>query len=273
MFDSAADVEAYQPGSETGVPLLAATRTRPCVAVEAKLAALDGAEAALRLRLGHGGDLDGAVRRCSKPGDEVVCSAAIYGGTFHLIDDAPGALRRDAHGSRRSRSSRTPARLIGPTTKMVWFESPINPTLRCVDMRAVATACRARRRALGDRQHVRQPDQPAGRWRWAWTSSMQSATKYLNGHSDVTGGVLVGPAALIGRLRQGAAAARRHPRSAAGLRPRPRHEDAARCAWRGTTRRRWRVARVRCAGTRASRAVLLPGAAVASRSRHRARRR
>ena len=33
-------------------------------------------------------------------------------------------------------------RVIGPKTKMVWFESPINPTLRCVDVRKVAAACK-----------------------------------------------------------------------------------------------------------------------------------
>ena len=32
--------------------------------------------------------------------------------------------------------------MIGPKTKIVWFESPINPTLRCVDVRAVAAACK-----------------------------------------------------------------------------------------------------------------------------------
>ena len=53
--------------------------------------------------------------------------------------------------------------------------------------------------------------------------AMQSATKYLNGHSDVTGGVVTGPQALAGADREGAAAARhgawiriRRTRSAAG---------------------------------------------------------
>ena len=46
-------------------------------------------------------------------------------------------------------------------TRLVWFESPINPTLRCVDIAAVARGLPRARRHLGHRQHVREPDQPA----------------------------------------------------------------------------------------------------------------
>ena len=53
------------------------------------------------------------------------------------------------------------ALLIGRPTKLVWFESPINPTLRCVDIAAVAARVPGARRDLGHRQHLREPDQPA----------------------------------------------------------------------------------------------------------------
>ena len=92
-----------------------------------------------------------------------------------------------------------PARLCGPSTRVVWFESPINPTLRCVDIRAVASACRAAgvTTVLDNTFASPANQQPLS---MGVDLVMHSATKYLNGHSDVTAGALVGSAAMIGRL-------------------------------------------------------------------------
>jgi cystathionine beta-lyase/cystathionine gamma-synthase len=82
---------------------------------------------------------------------------------------------------------------------MVWFESPINPTLRVIDVRAVATACReAGVLSVMDNTFASPINQPV--LAMGVDLSVQSVTKYLNGHSDVTGGVLSGRAGLIGRL-------------------------------------------------------------------------
>src|SRR4029453_4242809 len=94
--------------------------------------------------------------------------------------------------------------MIGSKTKIVWFESPINPTLRCVDVRAVASACRkAGIIAAIDNTFASPINQPV--LSMGVGLSMQSCTKYLNGHSDVTGGVLSGSTALmapIAKLRR-----------------------------------------------------------------------
>jgi cystathionine beta-lyase/cystathionine gamma-synthase len=81
-------------------------------------------------------------------------------------------------------------------TKLVWFESPINPTLRCVDIRRVAAACRARnvRSVIDNTFATPMNQQPLA---LGVDLSMQSATKYLNGHSDVTGGMVSGSKALL----------------------------------------------------------------------------
>jgi cystathionine beta-lyase/cystathionine gamma-synthase len=79
---------------------------------------------------------------------------------------------------------------------MVWFESPINPTLRCVDVRAVAAACRAAGViSVADNTFASALNQPV--LAMGVDLSMQSATKYLNGHSDVTAGVLSGSQAML----------------------------------------------------------------------------
>jgi cystathionine beta-lyase/cystathionine gamma-synthase len=86
--------------------------------------------------------------------------------------------------------------VIGPKTRVVWVESPINPTLRCVDLRKVAAACRgAGVISVADNTFASPVNQPV--LAMGIDISMQSATKYLNGHSDVTAGVLSGPRRLL----------------------------------------------------------------------------
>jgi cystathionine beta-lyase/cystathionine gamma-synthase len=89
--------------------------------------------------------------------------------------------------------------VIGGRTKVVWFESPINPTLQCVDIRAVTAACRARGVISVIDNTFASPinQQPLA---LGVDLVMQSATKYLNGHSDVTAGCVTGPAALVDRV-------------------------------------------------------------------------
>jgi cystathionine beta-lyase/cystathionine gamma-synthase len=82
---------------------------------------------------------------------------------------------------------------------VVWFESPINPTLRCVDVAAVAAACRAKGVLSIIDNTFASPinQQPLA---LGVDLVMHSATKYLNGHSDVTAGALAGSRATIDRL-------------------------------------------------------------------------
>jgi cystathionine beta-lyase/cystathionine gamma-synthase len=130
-----------------------------------------------------------------RAGDEVVCSAAIYGGTLHLLADLLtrfGILARFVTLDELAQ----PDRIIGDRTRVVWFESPINPTLRCVDVAAVAAACRKRGvMSILDNTFAGPLNQrPIS---LGVDLVMESVTKYINGHSDVTAGALAGPAALL----------------------------------------------------------------------------
>jgi cystathionine beta-lyase/cystathionine gamma-synthase len=89
-----------------------------------------------------------------------------------------------------------PERVIGANTRLIWFESPINPTLRCVDVARIAAACRSRHVLSMIDNTFASPinQQPLA---LGVDLAMQSATKYLNGHSDITGGVVSGTRALI----------------------------------------------------------------------------
>lgn len=195
VFDSVASLEGYlegQPGY-----LYSRYDNPTVVAVEQKLAAVDGAEASLVFSSGMAA-VSTAIFGLLSAGDEIVCCAAIYGGTYHVLHDlAPrfGIAVRFASLD----DFRRPETLAGPATKIVWFESPINPTLRCIDVRAVAAACRkAGVLSVVDNTFASPVNQPV--LAMGVDLSMQSVTKYLNGHSDVTGGVLSGSRELIGRL-------------------------------------------------------------------------
>lgn len=193
VFDSVADVIKYQEGKLNGY-LYSRYENPTVVAVEQKLAAIDGAGLSLLFSSGMAA-ISTALFTLLKAGDEIVCSAAIYGGTFHIIEDLLPQLGI-THRFVSLDDLANPSTVIGPKTRLVWFESPINPTLRCVDVRVVAEACRkAGVVSAIDNTFASPINQPV--LSMGVDLSMQSCTKYLNGHSDVTGGVLSGSSALV----------------------------------------------------------------------------
>jgi len=196
LFESAAEVRAYAEGRSD--KFLYSRYGNPTVqAVEAKLALLERAESAAVLGSGMAATST-ALLALLTTGDEVVCSSAIYGGTLRLVADV---LPRFGIETRFVRpEDLTDARtLVGPRTRVVWFESPINPTLRCVDVAAVARTCReAGCVSILDNTFASPVNQqPIA---LGVDLVMHSATKYLNGHSDVTAGVIAGSAALVDRV-------------------------------------------------------------------------
>ena len=192
-FDSAQQVRDYNEGKSDKF-LYTRYGNPTLTVVEQKIAKLEGAEEAMLLSSGQGATSTALLGLLSA-GDEVVCSAAIYGGTFHLIADL---LSRFGIRSRFAslEELRAPEKVLSQATKVLWFESPINPTLRCVDIAAVAAACRGRGVISIIDNTFASPinQQPIA---LGVDIVMHSATKYLNGHTDVTAGVLVGPKGLL----------------------------------------------------------------------------
>ena len=123
---------------------------------------------------------------------------AIYGGTLHLLADLLSKFGIRARFVSLEELSK-PEAMISDATRLVWFESPINPTLRCVDVAAVGRACAARGVISVIDNTFASPvnQQPLA---LGVDLVMHSATKYLNGHSDVTAGALAGPSRLIGPI-------------------------------------------------------------------------
>ena len=193
VFESADDVQRYNEGKSQ--KFLYSRYENPTVTdVERRLALLEGTEAALVFSSGQAATTT-ALLALSAAGDEIVCSSAVYGGTFHLLSELLpkfGVVSRFVS----LEELRHPDTVISDRTRLVWFESPINPTLRCVDIAAVARACRSRRVLCVMDNTFASPinQQPIA---VGVDVVMHSATKYLNGHSDVTAGVLAGSQRLI----------------------------------------------------------------------------
>jgi cystathionine beta-lyase/cystathionine gamma-synthase len=198
VFDSAAQVLDYNEGRSD--KYLYSRYTNPTVvSAERKIAALDRAERALLFGSGQGATTTILLGHL-KAGDELVCSAAIYGGTLHLLEDVLSQLGVVPRFVSLAELAE-PERLFTDRTRAVWFESPINPTLRCVDIARVAAACRARGVLSIVDNTFASPinQQPLA---LGVDLAMQSVTKYLNGHSDVTGGSVSGSAALLAPIEK-----------------------------------------------------------------------
>jgi cystathionine beta-lyase/cystathionine gamma-synthase len=193
VFENAEQVRAYNAGRSTKF-LYSRYGNPTVVAVEKTIAALEHTESALLLSSGMAATAT-ALLGLLRSGDEVICSAAIYGGTLHLLADffpRWGIVVRFVSLD----ELRRPDQMIRDRTRVVWFESPINPTLRCVDIAMIGAACRARGVTSIIDNTFASPinQQPTA---LGIDVVMHSVTKYLNGHSDITAGALAGPAALM----------------------------------------------------------------------------
>ncbi|HTV00722.1 MAG TPA: aminotransferase class I/II-fold pyridoxal phosphate-dependent enzyme [Luteitalea sp.] len=196
VFDSAADLQAYI--DDPSDKYLYSRYDNPSIrALEAKLAEAEEAETAMVFGSGMGA-IAATMLGLLSAGDEVICSAAIYGGTLHLLQSF---LPRFGVTARflDLEEMRDPTAAISPRTKLVWFESPINPTLRCVDIAKLAAACRAAGvlSVIDNTFATPYNQRPLG---LGVDLVMHSVTKYLNGHSDVTAGAVMGRRELMNRL-------------------------------------------------------------------------
>ena len=166
-------------------------------AVERKLAALEGGEAAIVTASGAAA-ISHTLLAHLGAGDEVIASAQLYGGTFRLMRDIlpPLGIRVRHVGCDLAGIER----LVTPLTRVLYVESPTNPTLRLVDLRkAAAFARRHGLVAIADNTFATPLlQQPLA---LGFHATVHSATKYLGGHSDIIAGAAVGSGELIAKVR------------------------------------------------------------------------
>ena len=198
-FDSVEQGGARFAGTEAGY-----VYSRPANpttnSVEAKIASLKNGEAAMATASGMGA-ITAAIYRSVVAGDEIVADETLYGCTFAFLSkeivqlgvkvtfvdlNEPGALKK----------------ALTEKTKVVYFETPCNPTLKVIDIKAVADEAHAYNpdiRVIVDNTfcspYLQRPlDLGAD-------AVVHSATKYINGHGDVIAGFVVGRKAFIDDVR------------------------------------------------------------------------
>lgn len=123
-------------------------------------------------------------------GSHIIASDDLYGGSFRLFDK----VRKISAGLELTLVDMTdPASIaaaIKPNTKMIWVETPSNPMLKLVDLAAVAQIAKTHKLiAVADNTfaspYIQRPLE------FGFDVVVHSTTKYLNGHSDMVGGLIV----------------------------------------------------------------------------------
>lgn len=168
-------------------------------ALEVKMAALEGAEAALAAASGMAA-ISSAILGFVKAGDHVVAGRSLYGAAYNFISRV---LPRFGVSSTFSASGRPEdfEKCIRSNTRLIYFETPSNPVLEVIDIGALAAFARARSIPLMIDNTFATPvlQQPIS---LGVTVVVHSATKYLCGHGDALGGVIAGPQEYITRLNK-----------------------------------------------------------------------
>ncbi|MGA2855638.1 MAG: PLP-dependent aspartate aminotransferase family protein [Candidatus Sulfotelmatobacter sp.] len=159
------------------------TRTR----LEQNLAALEGGVAARVFASGMAAI--NAVATMLKSGDHVVCGNDLYGGTPRLFNQVLAGFGLE-FSYVDTTDAKNVERALRKNSRMVYVETPTNPLMRISDLKAISQICRQKKVALVVDNTFMSPyfQQPLA---LGADLVVHSTTKFLNGHSDGLGGVVV----------------------------------------------------------------------------------
>lgn len=165
-------------------------------AFEEKIASLEGTEDAVAFGSGMGA-ASAIALTFLKQGDEVAFVGPLYGGTEGLLNEVMtgfGVTIREAHDLEALRQ------IVNEKTKLVWLETPMNPTLGIIDLKAASDIAHAAGALVVVDNTFATPylTRPTEH---GVDIVMHSATKYLSGHGDVIAGVVATRAELSEPLR------------------------------------------------------------------------
>ncbi|MBE2245738.1 MAG: cystathionine gamma-synthase [Candidatus Competibacteraceae bacterium] len=155
-------------------------------ALEQCIASLENTQYGLCFSSGMGA-ID-AVIKLLKPGEEVITGSDLYGGTYRMFTKVFAPMGIRFHFIDLSDASAIAAH-INAQTRLIWIETPTNPTMQIVDIAACAELARKHELILGVDNTFASPylQNPSD---LGADIVMHSVTKYLGGHSDVVMGAL-----------------------------------------------------------------------------------
>ena len=166
-------------------------------AFELKCAAMEGGEDAVAAASGMGA-VGSVMTAFLHPGDHAIFDTAVYGGTNYVATtNLPGmgveVSRVDTGDLEAVKAA------IRPNTKMIYFETPNNPMMKVTDVRAIKDIAGADIRVVVDGTFAPPPVQHV--LQLGADIVLHSITKYINGHGDALGGVVIGRADDIKLIR------------------------------------------------------------------------
>ena len=165
---------------------------------EEKVAALEGAEAAVVTASGMAA-ISSALLAVLKAGDELIATRQLYGGSYRQLRDIlPRFGIRVQHVENDLAGIEN---LVNKNTRVLYTETPTNPTLRLVDLRKAASFARRHKLVSIVDNTFATPvlQQPLA---LGFDMTVHSATKYLGGHSDLIAGAVAGSQKLMAAERQ-----------------------------------------------------------------------
>lgn len=167
-------------------------------ALEENLAALEGASTGIAFSSGVAAT--DAIMRSLRPGDHIIATSDLYGGTYRLFTQTFERFGLSFSFVDMRDISQIEAALT-PKTRIIWVETPTNPLIRILDIKAIASIGTQNEIAVVVDNTFASPylQQPLA---MGATMVLHSTTKYLGGHSDVIGGAIcTSDATWIERLR------------------------------------------------------------------------
>jgi cystathionine beta-lyase/cystathionine gamma-synthase len=167
--------------------------------VQDRVAALEGAEAAVLLASGMGAAAC-ALLALLRPGDHLLASSAIYGGVSRLLSTEFATFGIDVTLV-DPMETRVWRKRLRKTTRAIFLETPVNPTCRVVDLRPISYITKEQGIALVVDSTFASPVNLRPLEHGA-DVVIHSATKYLNGHHDVLAGIVCGTAPYVEEVRQ-----------------------------------------------------------------------
>ncbi len=167
--------------------------------VEQKIAKLEGAESCLATSSGMAAILATIISTC-KAGDEILSMLDLYGGTLHLFENTLPRFGISTRFVPYGELNRIED-YFQKNTRVLFLETPTNPTLRCVDIAHLAEIGRKKRTCVIVDNTFATPllQKPL---ELGAHVSLHSATKYMGGHNDVTAGAVAGGSEWIEPARE-----------------------------------------------------------------------
>lgn len=167
---------------------------------EERLALTMGTEKALLVASGMAA-ISSAVLSAVRSGDEIISTPALYGGTYRFFRDILSRLDIGVRYVRPDRLVRI-VELATRKTRVVYCETPTNPTLGIVDIQALVRATRAAEKRIGQKILVMIDNTFAtvlnqNPLRYGVDVILESGTKYLGGHSDLLAGIVAGTESFV----------------------------------------------------------------------------